>query len=591
MEYEPDAAGRESYILCADCGTVISSANGAGLCVGCLRNSVDITDGIPKEASINFCRGCERFLSPPQTWTAAQPESRELLAICLKKIARPLMKVRLIDASFVWTEPHSRRIKLKITVQKEVLANTVLQQTFVLTLVVQTGQCPQCTRLAAKNTWKASVQVRQKVTHKRTFLFLEQIILKHNAHKDTISITEKRDGLDFFYTERNMAIKMVEFLASVVPVRTKGSEQLISSDTHNGTSNYKFTYSVEIVPICKDDLVCIPRPLAKSWGNISPLTICSRVGNSIHLLDPVTLQQTDVTSPVYWRAPFESLATVSDLVEFVVLDIEPVGAARGRHVLADAQVTRASGTGGGGGGDDEGMGGSDGIFHARTHLGAILQPGDTVLGYDLTRTNFNNDAFDQLDADRIPHVVLVKKTYPNRRRKARPRNWKLKSIAKEADDGMAEGSAAVGRGALGRRGGLDQKNVERDYELFLRDLEEDKEMRAAINLYRADQEAAAAAASAAAAAAGADSDVAMGSGAAPGSGTRGGKRRTGAARQAEAAMELDGDVGMAPDVDAGAEADASDDDDDEDFPEIDMDELLEHFEDMDVGADDGSEVV
>jgi nonsense-mediated mRNA decay protein 3 len=27
------------------------------------------------------------------------------------------------------------------------------------------------------------VQVRQKVTHKRTFLWLEQLILKHNAHK------------------------------------------------------------------------------------------------------------------------------------------------------------------------------------------------------------------------------------------------------------------------------------------------------------------------------------------------------------------------------------------------------------------------
>lgn len=130
----------------------------------------------------------------------AQPESRELLgkpvcpavhvavangpsALCLKKIARPLQKVRLIDASFVWTEPHSRRVKIKVTIQKEVLANTVLQQTFVLTLVVHTGQCPACTRLAAKNTWKASVQVRQKVTHKRTFLWLEQLILKHNAHK------------------------------------------------------------------------------------------------------------------------------------------------------------------------------------------------------------------------------------------------------------------------------------------------------------------------------------------------------------------------------------------------------------------------
>jgi len=52
-------------------------------------------------------------------------------------------------------------------------------------------------------------------------------------------------------------------------IRIKGSEQLISSDSHNGTSNYKFTYSVEIVPICKDDLVCIPRALARAWGNIS----------------------------------------------------------------------------------------------------------------------------------------------------------------------------------------------------------------------------------------------------------------------------------------------------------------------------------
>lgn len=79
---------------------------------------------------------------------------------------------------------------------------------------------------------------------------------------------------------------MTEFLASVVPTRlaalipvcldiahtcfrTKGSEQLISNDTHSNTSNYKFTYSVEIVPICKDDLVVVPKPLAKSWGNIS----------------------------------------------------------------------------------------------------------------------------------------------------------------------------------------------------------------------------------------------------------------------------------------------------------------------------------
>ena len=55
-----------------------------GLGVGCLRNSVDITDGIPKEATLMFCRGCDRFLSPPQTWVGAQPESRELLGEWLR---------------------------------------------------------------------------------------------------------------------------------------------------------------------------------------------------------------------------------------------------------------------------------------------------------------------------------------------------------------------------------------------------------------------------------------------------------------------------------------------------------------------------
>lgn len=99
------------------------------------------------------------------------------------------------------------------------LTNTILEQIFEIEYLVQHGQCPDCAKLAAKNTWKALVQVRQKVPHKRTFLFLEQLILKHGAQKDTISVKEVKDGLDFFYSQRNHAIKMTEFLAGVVPVR------------------------------------------------------------------------------------------------------------------------------------------------------------------------------------------------------------------------------------------------------------------------------------------------------------------------------------------------------------------------------------
>jgi nonsense-mediated mRNA decay protein 3 len=274
-------------------------------------------------------------------------------------------------------------------------------------------------------------------------------------------------------------------------------------------------------------------------------------------MDPTTLQHCDVTAPLYWRQPFDSLATVRDLVEFIVLDIEPSGPVKGKFVLADAQVVRASGSGGTAG-DEDGMGGGDGIFHTRTHLGAILQPGDTVLGFHVSRANYNSDAFEALDPTRTPDVVLVKKTYPNRRKKSKPRNWKLKSIAVEADD-MAHQTGGVGRGALGRRGGVDSQKVEKDYELFLRDLEEDPEFRSAVNIYKAETPG---------------TDVNMSAG----SGLGGGKKKT---------VRMANDM----DIEEEAEEEANDDDDDmeeeeEDFPEIELHELLE-----DLRVDDENAVV
>ncbi|KAF7354752.1 60S ribosomal export protein NMD3 [Mycena sanguinolenta] len=569
MEFIPGPAVHQ--ILCADCGTPITP-NSANLCVACLRNSVDITEGIPKQASVSFCRNCERFLSPPQTWTLARPESSELLSICLKKL-KGLNKVRLTEAHFIWTEPHSKRLRVSMTIQKEVLTNTILEQTFELEYLVQHGQCPDCAKLAAKNTWKALVQVRQKVPHKRTFLFLEQLILKHGAQKDTIAVKEVRDGLDFFYSQRSHAIKMVEFLASVVPVRSKSSEQLLSSDTHTNTANYKFTYSVEIAPICKDDLVCIPAKQARAMSNMNQLSVCARIGNSLQLLDPMSLQAADISSTAYWRTPFESLATVSDLVEFTVLDVESTGRARGKYVLADAQVALA-GAFRSHNPDDDGMdydgagGRAAQIYHTRTHLGAILQPGDTALGYHLTNANYNNTDYAALPSDRLPDIVLVKKTYPNRRKKTKPRNWRLRSIGKEAGE---EGETGGGRGVVGRMGGRDQRKVEEDYEMFLRELEEDPEMRGAVNLYKAPS-----------------GDARMGP--PPGEGRGGGKGR----RKAQFAMDVDAMEEEAPPervVDVGGLGDDEDEEPEADFPEVRLDELLEGFDEMTLGTGEDEEEV
>ncbi|EKM75358.1 hypothetical protein AGABI1DRAFT_46606 [Agaricus bisporus var. burnettii JB137-S8] len=570
MEFVPAPAVHR--VLCADCGTPIVP-NSANLCAACLRNTVDITEGIPKLASVAYCRNCERFLNPPAAWTIARPESPELLSICLKKL-KGLNKVRLTDARFIWTEPHSKRLRVAITIQKEALTNTILEQTFEIEFLVQYGQCSSCARLAAKNTWKAMVQVRQKVPHKRTFLYLEQLILKHNAQKDTISVREVRDGLDFYYSHRNHAIKMVEFLTSVVPVRSKSSEQLLSTDTHSGTSDYKFTYSVEIAPICKDDLVCMPLKLARSLGNIHPLTICARIGNSFSLIDPATLQTCDVSQSLYWRQPFESLSSVTDLVEFTVLDIEPdYSKSKGKYLMADAQVALASAFRSSGGipedvmMDYDTMGQTSSIFHTRTHLGAILQPGDTALGYHLTNSNYNSTEFASLPSNLIPDIILVKKAYPNRRKKSKSRSWKLRSIAKEPGE---EGETGSGRGVVGRLGGRDQKKVDEDYELFLRDLEEDPEMRAGVNLYKAkkdteDNEE--------------RNDVRM---VAPG--TKGPAH--GASKKKEKKEKVRGKESMDVDMSGVEEGEGE-----PDFPEVRLDELLEDFDEMTLGdeIEDGEE--
>ena len=390
-------------ILCCNCGAPIDGTSSAGaLCYDCVKLTVDVSEGVQREATLHTCKDCERWLQPPSQWVTAAPESRELLALCLRKL-RGLNKVRIIDASFLWTEPHSKRVKVKITVQQEAFERTILQQTFEVEYVVASQQCSDCAKSYTANTWRAVVQVRQKVPHKRTFLYLEQLMLKHGAHKDTINIKEVKDGLDFFFAQRNHAEKFVDFLTSVTPVRVKKSQELISMDIHTSSKSYKFTFSCELIPICKDDLVALPVKLAKSTGNISPLCLCFRIGTSVNLIDPNTLQIADIPSPIYWRSPFKSLADVRELSEFIVLDIEAVGHQNGRFFLAEATVAKASD-----------LGVNNKSYFVRTHLGGVLHTGDSVLGYHLTGTNFNNPQFEALEqnnsyASTIPDVILVKK--------------------------------------------------------------------------------------------------------------------------------------------------------------------------------------
>lgn len=109
-------------IRCCLCG-VLMTPNESNTCIQCLKSQVDITEGISKAVQLQHCRECNRYLAPP--WRHFEPESAQLLSMCLKHI-KGLKRVKMIDANFIWTEAHSKRLKVKLTVQKEVLGGTML---------------------------------------------------------------------------------------------------------------------------------------------------------------------------------------------------------------------------------------------------------------------------------------------------------------------------------------------------------------------------------------------------------------------------------------------------------------------------------
>lgn len=92
-----------------------------------------------------------------------------------------------------------------------------------------------------------------------------------------------------------------------------------------------------------------------------------------------------------------------------------------KHVVSDIWVVRASE-----------LGINDNTIHTKTHLGHILKPGDSVLGYNLIDANINDMNFDKLDKDKVSDVVLVKKFYGDTLGRRNTRNWKLKHLSEEA---------------------------------------------------------------------------------------------------------------------------------------------------------------
>ena len=97
-------------------------------------------------------------------------------------------------------------------------------------------------------------------------------------------------GIDFFFSNWSNGVKFVEFISKVALMKSRNDQQLVSHDIKSNNYNYKYTFSVEICPICWEDLICLLLKVATCLGNLGPLVICTKVTNNIALLDLLTLR-------------------------------------------------------------------------------------------------------------------------------------------------------------------------------------------------------------------------------------------------------------------------------------------------------------
>jgi nonsense-mediated mRNA decay protein 3 len=347
------------------------------------------------------------------------------MAFCLKKV-KGLDKVKLVDSDFIWTEAHSKRIKIRVKIQREVQNNLSLESTLMIEFTEKNFQCDDCKKTWTPNKWKAIVQLRQKANTKQTILFLEQLIMKHGMHKKTSNIKEMPDGLDFCFANKALAEEFASFIQSQIITKTKQSKQLISADLSSYEYNYVYTFSIELPSISKGDLIIIPPKLQRELGGASSLCLVLKVASLIHLFDPVKVKVHTLDSKCYWNYELLPVCTRSQLREYVVKSIGSSIGASAEYSFANFRLQRVSDP-------DEVFK----TFRVKSHLGKILKTNDKVLAYDLSVITNG-----ELEVKKIPEldVVVVKKSYQHKGKK-----HKLKRLDKEKVPGKKESKWQIER--------------------------------------------------------------------------------------------------------------------------------------------------
>ena len=141
-----------------------------------------------------------------------------------------------------------------------------------------------------------------------------------------IGVENSKQGMDFYFKQKNQAEKVVNFISTHLPTKSKLSKKHISTDPRTGKRRYELVYAVDIVPLGRGDLLLMPTNLNAKNSSAGELVVVTKVASSIHLINPITLKRDELTASRYFTKEklIRVLMTPPELVRFMILDIEPV---------------------------------------------------------------------------------------------------------------------------------------------------------------------------------------------------------------------------------------------------------------------------
>lgn len=255
------------------------------------------------------------------------------MALCLRRVTG-LNKVKLLDAYWIWTEPHSKRLKIAIDIEKSVLDDKLtLRQKVEVEYVVKNRQCLECIREASEHTWGSQIQLRQRNSNSSSMsslIQLEAALTKAGMHNLMLSIDIVKYGMNFFFKNKNQAEKVVNFISNLLPIRVKSSKKMISSNKQSNTQKYEYVYLVDVIPLCKHELVYLTKEMrltstsSSSNSGGGEFMIVEKLSSSLHLMNPLTLQRIEMTASKYFAlsVPLVAVMNPKQLISYVVLDLE-----------------------------------------------------------------------------------------------------------------------------------------------------------------------------------------------------------------------------------------------------------------------------